>query len=65
MIEIESSHMVSYWLVIVTMHLGSTIKDLQHVFIYFNAFLMRNDKIYRDLYKGHTDLGFMQHVDLW
>ena len=64
MIGIESSHMVSYWLLIVTMHLGNTIKELWHVFNYFNAFLMRNDKVPHDLYRGQTDLGVVQHVDL-
>ena len=64
-VEVESSHVVSYLLVIVTICLGSTIKDLEQFSIYFNAFLMRNDKVSCDLYRGQTDLSFAHHVDLW
>ena len=62
---IDSPYMVSYLLVIVTIGLESIIKDLQHLLIYFNAFLMGNDKISCDLYRGQTNLSFGQHVDLW
>ena len=65
MMGIESSNVVSYLLVIVTICLGSTINDLEQFGIYFNAFLMRNGEVSCDLYRGHTDLSFTQHVDLW
>ena len=65
MMGIESSYMVSYLLVMLTACLGSTIKDLQQLGIYFNAFLMGNDEVSCDLYRGQTDMRFLPHVDLW
>jgi len=65
MMGIESSHMISYLLVIVNICLDSTMKDLQQVVVYFNAFLMRNGDVSCDLYRGQTDPSFLQHVDLW
>jgi len=65
MMEFESSYMVSYLLVMLTACLGSTIKDLQQFGIYFNAFVMGNDEVTCDLYRGQTDIIFLQHVDLW
>ena len=62
---IEGPRGLSYMLLIVTICLASNIKDLQQFGIHFNAFLMRNDKVSYDLYRGQTDLSFTQHVDLW
>ena len=62
---IESLYMVSYLLVIVTTCLEATIEDIQQFEIIYNAFPMRKVKVSCDLYRGHTDLSFVQHVDLW